>query len=236
MNLSIALFLSLLSVEGVSAPVAGSGVNPVPGISFASESFSLGKIQSGSFKKFQFDFKNTGNAVLIINEIKASCGCTEATPSQKEIPPGAGGAIKVTFDSHGFQGQVKKEIKVWTNDPRHPETELKFDAQVLPTLLVEPKNIDYGTLSIKTARPKDVIRYISFKDMMKSGTRVLTVQTDLPFLRVRIVKVQRNETIIKAELVSPRDFRGDFQGLVKILSDSKLYPVLLVLVQGRIKD
>ena len=236
MKLFAGIFLSILAAEGISAPVADLGGKSVPEISFASPTLSLPKIPSGFNAKFQFDFKNIGKSTLLIEGVKASCGCTEARPSQREIPPGGIGAIKVNFDSHGFQGQVSKEILVLSNDPRHPEMELKFNIQVFPTLVVEPKNIDYGTLSVKTARFPDVARDISVKDMVNLDTRVQFVGTDIPFLRVRVAKSLRNETRIKAVLSSPGDFRGNFQGLIKIATNSKFYPVLFVLVQGTIKD
>ncbi|MCX5859333.1 MAG: hypothetical protein NT056_05500, partial [Proteobacteria bacterium] len=101
--------------------------------------------------------------------------------------------------------------------------------------MVDPKIIDYETVHLKTGNPQDLEKYFLVKDMIKSGARVRFVETDLPFLRTRIESVQGDQTRVKIWLV-PRDFRGNFQGLVKILSDSKFYPVLVIMIQGDIKD
>ena len=44
----------------------------------------------------EFEFKNTGNAPLLITRTAASCGCTTPEYPKEPIAPGKSGVIKVT--------------------------------------------------------------------------------------------------------------------------------------------
>lgn len=63
-----------------------------------------------------FQFTNTGNAPLIINQAVASCGCTVPKYTKEPVMPGKTGEIKVTYNGKGkFPGHFKKSITVRTN-------------------------------------------------------------------------------------------------------------------------
>jgi len=233
-------YIATINVLGIF--LIGMFLNPLnagektgPKIVFANETVTLDQLPSGDRAKYSFTFSNQGDQALLVAEVKTSCGCTEAKVSPKEIPPGGAGKIDVTFDSHGFVGKVEKEIQVQSNDPARPLVELRLEVEVLPTLMLEPKIIDFETVHLKTGHPQDWEKHILVKDIIKSGARVRFVETDVPFLRTQIESVQNYQTKIKIWLV-PSKFRGNFQGLVKILSDSQFYPVLVLMVQGDIKD
>ncbi|MDD5224039.1 MAG: DUF1573 domain-containing protein [bacterium] len=224
-----------LFLGGIFLSPLNAGEKTGPKIVFNNENITLDKLPSGGHAKFYFEFTNRGEQTLVVGEVKASCGCTQAMASPKEIPAGETGKIDVTFDSHGFAGKIEKEILVESNDPARPRVELKFRVEVMPTLVVEPKIIDFETVHLKTGNPRDLEKYFLVKDMVKSGGRVRFVETDIPFLRTQIESVKDYQTRVRVWLV-PRDFRGNFQGLIKILSDSKFYPILVIMVQGEIKD
>ncbi len=63
-----------------------------------------------------FTFTNVGDAPLVITQCVASCGCTVPTYSDKPIPPGKTGQIKVTYNGKGrVFGPFSKVITVMTN-------------------------------------------------------------------------------------------------------------------------
>lgn len=55
---------------------------------FEKESIDYGKIQKGSNGERTFVFTNSGDAPLIITNIKSSCGCTVPKKPEKPIMPG----------------------------------------------------------------------------------------------------------------------------------------------------
>ena len=63
-----------------------------------------------------FNFTNTGDKPLVINQAVASCGCTAPEYTKDPIQPGQKGSIKVTYNGTGkFPGHFKKSITVRTN-------------------------------------------------------------------------------------------------------------------------
>ena len=63
-----------------------------------------------------FAFTNIGKAPLIINQARASCGCTIPSYTKEPIMPGEKGTVKVTYNGKGkFPGHFKKSITIRTN-------------------------------------------------------------------------------------------------------------------------
>ncbi len=72
--------------------------------------------ESDPVQQYTFNFTNTGNAPLVINQAVASCGCTVPSFTKKPVAPGQKGQIKVTYNGKGkFPGHFKKMITVRTN-------------------------------------------------------------------------------------------------------------------------
>nr|HNH67158.1 DUF1573 domain-containing protein [Bacteroidia bacterium] len=67
-------------------------------------------ITEGEIVSYNFKFKNSGKAPLIITQASASCGCTVPEYSKDPIAPGQEGFIKVTFNSEGKHGMTSKTI------------------------------------------------------------------------------------------------------------------------------
>ena len=99
-------------------------------ISFVSTEHDLGQAVEGEKVITKFELVNTGNANLIIHDVRASCGCTKPKFDKKPIPPGQKSVIEVTFDTKGRQGMRRNNVVVTTNtDPS--TTYLSFTCEVL---------------------------------------------------------------------------------------------------------
>lgn len=84
-------------------------------IKFSKTTYQFGKIKEGEKVNYAFQFKNTGDAPLVIKNVDVSCGCT--FPSYPFIPikPGKKGEIEVTFNSEHKVGRQKPTVTVITN-------------------------------------------------------------------------------------------------------------------------
>ncbi len=77
-----------------------------------------------------FEIKNTGNAPLIISEVKPSCGCTTPTYTKEPIMPGQTGTIKAQYNA-AEAGKFDKTITVVTNSIDNPRTTLRIVGEVI---------------------------------------------------------------------------------------------------------
>jgi len=100
------LFVGLLSL-GVYAQETAK-------IEFKSETIDYGEIERGSDGVRVFEFTNTGDAPLVISNVRSSCGCTIPKKPEEPIMPGKVGEIEVKYDTNRV-GPIRKAITVTSN-------------------------------------------------------------------------------------------------------------------------
>jgi hypothetical protein len=74
----------------------------------------LGVLKQHSPKEASFIIKNTGDSILVIQQVKTSCGCTTPKWTKKPISIGDSGIVSVTYDAK-HPGKFIKTITVYAN-------------------------------------------------------------------------------------------------------------------------
>lgn len=104
---------------------------PIATVAFAETTHEFGKINEGDVVEHTFAFTNTGSTPLIIQDAKASCGCTIPKKPEQPVAPGETGEIQVRFNSQGKPGMQNKTITVTANT-QPATTRLFIKADVTP--------------------------------------------------------------------------------------------------------
>ena len=87
-----------------------------PEITFAEKNHDFGPVNIGEKVIHRFTFKNTGNASLVINKVKAGCGCTITHYLSQAVSPGDTSNIKVEFlPTIRDLGYNSKSIFIYSN-------------------------------------------------------------------------------------------------------------------------
>jgi hypothetical protein len=102
----------LLFVVAVNAKAQTADTTLV--INFASAVHDYGTITQGSDGSCEFKFTNGGKTPLILNNVRASCGCTVPSWTKEPVQPGGEGVIKVTYNTANM-GSFNKSITVNSN-------------------------------------------------------------------------------------------------------------------------
>ena len=78
-----------------------------------------------------FEFKNTGDAPLVIANVQSTCGCTVPTRPTEPIMPGKTGKIEVKYNMN--PGPIRKTITVESNAVNYPNGQiaLKIKGEVV---------------------------------------------------------------------------------------------------------
>lgn len=97
-------------------------------ISFKETTVDYGTIVKGSDGVREFEFTNTGDAPLIISDVKSSCGCTIPKKPDGPIAPGESSTIEVKYDTNRV-GPIRKTITVYSN-ASEPMVALKIKGDV----------------------------------------------------------------------------------------------------------
>lgn len=104
---------------------------PLPVAVFSETDWDFGTINEGDKVVHTYKVKNTGEAPLIIQDVKPTCGCTAPDWTKTPIPPGGEGFVKAEFDSQGKPNMQNKFVTVTANT--WPKTQrLGFKAMVTP--------------------------------------------------------------------------------------------------------
>jgi len=119
------LVVLFMAVAGANTVVAQDGAK----ITFTKEVHDYGTIENGANGQCTFDFKNTGNAPLIIANAVGSCGCTVPTWPKEPIAPGAKASITVKYDTKRT-GSINKSITITSNATNEPTKVLNIKGEV----------------------------------------------------------------------------------------------------------
>ena len=70
-----------------------------------------------------------GKALLILEDIRSTCGCAVTRVSTTEILPSQSADLEITFNEEPF-GETEKKIYITSNDPGQKITMIKIIAEV----------------------------------------------------------------------------------------------------------
>lgn len=99
-------------------------------IKFSNVVIERSAIPYDSQELFAFEFKNSGDTPILIQNVQTSCGCTTASKPEEPIQPGKKGEISVKYDTKRV-GDFTKTITVTTNVQPEPII-LTIKGKVLP--------------------------------------------------------------------------------------------------------
>jgi len=105
----------------VAAKESPVEVNTTSGakIEFAKDVHDYGNVKYGADGSCIFEFKNTGNAPLIISQAVGSCGCTVPEWPKEPINPGQKAQLKVKYDTNR-PGPINKTVTITSNAVNEP--------------------------------------------------------------------------------------------------------------------
>ena len=104
-------FLGLIAAFVISA-AAYSQTGPK--IEFKSDTVDYGTVYKDEDSGIrEFEFTNTGDADLIIQDVKSTCGCTIPSKPKDPIKPGKTGKIEIKYNMK--PGPIRKTITIMSN-------------------------------------------------------------------------------------------------------------------------
>jgi len=111
-----------------------------PKVSVQQVDYDFGNITQGDIVSHTFILSNNGGDLLKITDVRASCGCTAANPTKRELKPGESSNLEVTFNSKGRKGPQVKTVNVTTNDPDRKDVLLTIKCNIIEPVVKENKS------------------------------------------------------------------------------------------------
>ncbi len=90
---------------------------------------NLGNLKKDQEIEITYRFKNSGDNMLIIEDIIPTCGCTIPEKPQQPFAPGEEGLIKAKFNGSG-SGSISKQLTVKANTKPSKDHMLTFTGEI----------------------------------------------------------------------------------------------------------
>jgi hypothetical protein len=215
---------ALATAEPAKAPAES------PTLTMETTTVDGGRIAKGAPAEFVFKVKNTGQADLMIAEVRPSCGCTVAN-FDRRIAPGASGTIKATIDTARFQGQIAKTVTVKSNDVANPELVLTMKADIYALVEVLPSE----RATFYATRGEAVTKSFTIKATDNEGPalEISSVETNVPGLEHKLSKVDAGYQL-DLSLAADAPI-GPLAGQVKLKTNHPKVPEVTMTVAGNVK-
>lgn len=122
-----------------------------PKISFEKVVHDFGKIkEEAGTVTYKFAFINTGQHDLLIDTVRATCGCTAPNWTRKPIPPGGSGYVAATFNPAGRPSAFSKYLYVTSNsNPASVKLTIKGEVLARPRTIEDDYRYSMGPLRLK---------------------------------------------------------------------------------------
>ncbi len=203
-----------------------------PNLVFEAKEHDFGKMKQQESVKHVFKFRNEGDALLVIDKVKATCGCTGTLLSNSEISPGEAGEIEVTFKSGLSGGKKKKSIYVHSNDPDGPSEQLYIIAEVIVAVEVRPRQIYWAAEKGETSERVVELFYQPDLDIKIAGLKT----SNSAFTATATPKVDSDRPGYDIDIVFDGSLaRGNFREKLTITTDNPEHQMLNVMIRGRIE-
>lgn len=92
------------------------GVAAQPRLEFEKMVHDFGEVnESEGPVEYSFIFRNIGNEPLVLNSVKASCGCTSTFWTNEPIAPGEAGKVTASYNPFNRPGPFNKSLMIVSN-------------------------------------------------------------------------------------------------------------------------
>jgi len=211
------ILLIVLSVAGYSQPKISVDSSSV---------IDVGSVyNTGDHVVRTFHITNSGDQPLRITQVRTSCGCTVALPSDSLIQPGRKSEIKVDFNPSGYGGDVTKNIYVMSNDPANQMITLQLKVHISYALKSNPDFIFFPNPMVGNADTSAVI----LTNISNETIEITGIETNSKEMSSHVdetsLKPDEN-TRLQLYLVGER--AGPLYGEIIVHTSSKLQPTLAV--------
>ncbi len=146
----------------------------------------------------------------------------------RSIPPGGEGKITLKLDTRGYEGQVRKAARVYTNDPKTPQDTLVIDALVKTPIVVSDR-----VVFLQGTTQETITRSIDIRGELNKPLKLEPMDYTLDKkVRFNIEEVTKGKHY-RVTFTSIPNVGNYYQGLLKLRTSYPEKPELVIHVRGK---
>lgn len=136
--------------------VCATSVRGGPEIKCDEPTYNFGTVTDVVSIAHTFILRNIGDSNLVVNRVKAGCGCTTTSLSNTNIPPQGSVNIASRLSLKGIRGSTRKSIHVHSSDPQQSAYRLDITGVVRHTIDLSPNKVVFRRVKGSPQPPKTV--------------------------------------------------------------------------------
>jgi hypothetical protein len=207
---------------------------------------SIGVLPSPDVFVTLYDDETAERRVTIVNNEERPLQITglrskgeHFTAAVAAVEPGRTYEVIVTVPPGLPSGRYVEELYVDTDHPLLGPVRLAVNTLVKDGLYANPEVIDFGHLSLATVLAGEAAPWLSQSSTLRKRRghfAITSIESDVEGLRVNQSPAGRSSTFGLLVTLDRAHLRiGDLEGTIRITTDDKEFPLIVLPVQGRIR-
>jgi hypothetical protein len=155
----------------------------------------------------------------------------EATEEERlEEAKGKQYQVAVTLSKDAPVGPITSALQITTDHPKQKTMSIPISGFVRPVLAVTPQTANFRKIELKEPLQANIL----VKNYAVEEIQLTNIQSTIPTISAEIVPLEEGRRYQIRLLVSPETPKGEFNGMLKIQTDSPKVPSLEVPVIGTV--
>ena len=205
-------------------------VESQPDIFFEEPIYNFGKVYKNEDVEHFFMFENRGTKDLIIEDIKASCGCIVSEATSLNVLPGMSEGVIVILKGVPDTGAISKNIKIYSNDPDTPVYTLKLLGEIVEDITINTRQISFGFIP----KGKKVKMELGVKPRPGFKLEIKDVISSSPDISIKYKKDEKENKYVVGVTLKDTATVGVLTGNIQILTNSERQSRVIIPVSGEV--
>jgi len=228
----IAFLITIIAALAAQAPTYAAKLNADWALKmFEETSHNFGVVARGSEVQHRLKLTNIYQETVQIADVKTSCGCSAAKPSQKTLNSLEAAYIEISMDTKKFSRQKDSSVIITFSAPQFAEVRIPISAYIRTDVVTEPGSVSFGNLDQGVGGTRTVeISYAGRPDW-----KITDVQNLPDDMTAELQEVSRTPQQIKYQLkvkLDPTAAIGSFRSVIQLITDDSNNPQVPLLVEG----
>ena len=149
----------------------------------------------------------------------------------RTIPPGGEGKVTLSVNTKGFQGNVHKSARVYTNDPVNRIQTIRLDGFIRTAISLSPKAVLFQGLANET-----ITKTVNIRGGLDKPLKIKPVQFDLKkMLNYKIEEVQPGK-LYQVHFTTIPGNHNYYQGSLRLKTNYPERPEITIEIKGRFRS
>ena len=176
----------------------------------------------------RFILRNSGDEILLLTDIRTSCGCSKAEPKRRALAPGEETALEVRTALRGLNGRIRKSVTVTSNDPGISHLSLWVEGEARAAVCLDPPSVSFGRIDPNHPPAAEPVRLAGYL----TNVTIRAATSDTPAFTVTCAPGGRALTVVPALPAEP----GARHGLAHVTLSDPAQPTLALQLYAWIDD